>query len=54
MTLNTNTILLVGVIVVAVCAVVIVVLALWDLGRTWWTPEDTIVERDREHRWWLL
>ena len=36
MILNTNTLLLAAILVVATCAVVVAVLAVWDMARDWW------------------
>jgi cytochrome oxidase assembly protein ShyY1 len=54
-TITTNTLLLAGVLVVATCAIVIVVLAVWDVWRAWWRAgAERRVARRRNGRGMLL
>ena len=47
--ISVNTLLVAAIVVVALGALVIVGVALWDLGRDWWTPGERGIVRVREH-----
>ena len=46
MAITRDTLIIVGIVIAVLCALVSIGVALWELGRAWWTPDDSIVERE--------